>query len=45
VVQALGLEPYVDLIVNKPDQYYDDLMVFQFMPESLRTYIKPKKND
>lgn len=45
VVKALDLESYVDLIVNKPDQYYDDLMTFQFMPDHLRTYIKPKKND
>lgn len=44
VVKALNLENYVDIIMNKPDAYYDDLHVWQFMPEMLRTYIKPKKN-
>ena len=38
VVDALNLREYVDLCVCKPHWFVDDLMSFQFMPESTRIY-------
>lgn len=33
VVRTLGLENYVDLIITKPDYYYDDRPASKWMPE------------
>lgn len=43
VVQKLKLEPYVDLILSKPEKFYDDLPAYSFMPEEKRTYWPFKK--
>jgi hypothetical protein len=44
VVIALGLEQYVDEVMDKPHWFYDDLRSDQFMPESLRIYIETYKS-
>jgi hypothetical protein len=33
-VKALGLEPYVDLVISKPTWIYDDKKAAEFMPSS-----------
>lgn len=38
VVRALGIEAYVDLVVTKPDTYFDDLPASQFMQN--RVYLE-----
>jgi len=38
IVKCLGLEEYVDVIIGKPDWFYDDLRSDQFMPENIRVY-------
>lgn len=35
VVKALGLEPYVDLVMTKPHMYIDDKKAEEFMGEHL----------
>lgn len=40
VVNALNLEPYVDVVMSKPDWYVDDLSCEEFMPK--RIYIELK---
>lgn len=35
VVKALGLEPYVDLVMTKPHMYIDDKKAQEFMGEHL----------
>ena len=38
VVKKLQLESYVDLCIDKPHWFYDDLPASQFMPEISRKY-------
>lgn len=38
VVKKLGLEPYVDAVMSKPDWFYDDLPAAEFMPEINRKF-------
>lgn len=33
VVRSLGLEKYVDIILTKPDWYYDDMEAEHWLPE------------
>ena len=33
VIRALGIEDYVDVILTKPDYYYDDKPAIEWMPE------------
>jgi hypothetical protein len=35
VVKALNLEEYVDLVIEKPQWYYDDLPASAFMPKPI----------
>lgn len=39
VINALNLQEYVDLIVSKPDIYYDDLRSSEFLPGYKRKYL------
>lgn len=41
VVMSLGLEDCVDLVIDKPAFVVDDKRADEFMPETIRTYIKP----
>ena len=41
VITRLGLEDYVDLVIDKPSFFCDDKAAVEFMPENIRTYIKP----
>lgn len=43
VVIALGLEAWVDVCMDKPAWYYDDIPAKEYMPESLRIYIEKYK--
>lgn len=49
VIETLKLEQYVDLIIEKPSWFYDDLPAREFMPEINRVYYDYKtlkqKND
>lgn len=38
VVKLLKIEHLVDLVITKPDWYYDDLRSEVFMPENTRVY-------
>jgi len=44
VVVALGLEQYVDEVMDKPHWYYDDVKVNEWMPEVNRVYIETYKS-
>ncbi len=44
VVIALGLDQYVDEVMDKPHWFYDDLRSDQFMPESIRIYFETYKS-
>ena len=37
-VRALGLEPHVDLVMSKPERYYDGLYVDEWLLPSQRRY-------
>lgn len=39
-IKALNLEEYVDLIIEKPQWFLDDLPATEFMPESKRRFNK-----
>lgn len=39
-VEALQLQDYVDVIIAKPDAFYDDLPSSEFLPNISRRYIK-----
>ncbi len=41
VVRALGLQSVVDVCLSKPEKYFDDLNVTQFMPNTIREYVRP----
>lgn len=41
IITELNLQPYVDLVLDKPSFFVDDKSAEEFMPESLRTYIRP----
>lgn len=45
VVEALGLEDYVDLVMSKPRWFYDDKPSNYFMPEVDRVYLAEDNND
>lgn len=47
VVKKLGLQPYVDVIMSKPNWFYDDIPASEFMPEHNRKHyiLKGKKQD
>jgi phosphoserine phosphatase len=38
VVKELHLEPYITLVMSKPDWYIDDKSASEFMPENVRIY-------
>jgi len=40
VVKELGLEEYVDLVIAKPRFYWDDKLAAEFMPKTMRYYVK-----
>lgn len=40
VVHSLGLEHFVNLVVRKPNWFYDDLTSPEFMPEINRVFYK-----
>lgn len=42
VVKALGLTPFVDACLSKPEKYIDDLHVTEFMPAANRVYMTPR---
>jgi len=42
-VEALGVKEYVDICMEKPIQYYDDITADEFMGS--RTYVGSKKYD
>jgi len=41
VIKKLGLSKYVDIIMNKPTFWYDDLSADYILPESCRTWKTP----
>lgn len=43
VVEALGLAPYVDAVMPKPDWYVDDLDINKWVNPGQRIYLEPKK--
>lgn len=43
VVDTLGLTPYVDACMAKPNWYYDDVPSSEFMPEFNRKHARLKK--
>ncbi len=44
VVKALGLENYVDEVMDKPHWYYDDCKVTEWMPDCNRVYFETYKS-
>lgn len=47
VVIKLGLRPYVDVVMSKPNWYYDDIPSNEFLPEINRKHyiLKGKKDN
>lgn len=45
VVKALGLEKYVDLVMNKPSWYYDDKEAKDWMGKRIYLYKQPKEEE
>jgi len=40
IVRKLNLDPYVNAVMCKPKWYWDDKLAAEFMPKTMRYYVK-----